>query len=180
MAITYRPAAANDVAGIVAAFLDCWRDSYAAVLPARLVARMTDERANDLWTRVLEEAAPGEVIVAESDEASGPVILGVTRYSVEAGEGMVHSLYVSPLAQGRGVGTRLLNAAADALAEAGVVTARLWVFRDNAPSLAFYRRNGWIPDGRTRVQDDLGEPEIRLGRNLAEGRAALNRPAEQP
>ena len=176
MPITYRPATSEDIDGVARVFLSCWRGSYAAVLPRRLVDMMTDEEATALWTRVLDEAGPGEVVVAvaepetESEAAGGarPVILGVTRFAVAGdGTGMVNSLYVSPLAQGQGVGSRLLTTAADALAAAGATTAHLWVFESNAPSIAFYRRQGWLPDGGARVQEAFGEPEIRLVRALA-------------
>ena len=105
--------------------------------------------------------------MAESLEASGSVVVGVTRVAAGAhGEGLIHSLYVAPHAHGEGVGSRLLTAASDALIAAGSVTAYLWVFLDNAPSVRFYRHRGWLPDGRTRVQEEFGEPEIRLATTL--------------
>ena len=161
-----RPATTGDLDGIVSTFLGCWRESYAGVLPQRLVDEMTDDRANSLWARALREAAAGEIIVAESDETLGDAILGVTRFAVgQLDEGTVHSLYVAPHAQGEGVGFQLLGAACAVLAEAGVATARLWVFRDNTPSLDFYRRNGWLPDGATRIEDEFGEPELGLSKS---------------
>ncbi|WP_104081472.1 GNAT family N-acetyltransferase [Cryobacterium sp. Y11] len=196
MSIAYRPATPGDIDGIVTVFLDCWRGSYRAVLPAHLIDAMTDAQAHALWTRVLAEAAPGEMLVAERDadamadtaaesdagvapgvsDASGatavlgaaaPQIIGVTRFVAGPdGHGAVHSLYVSPLAQGTGIGSHLLRAAGDALAEAGMTTAGLWVFRDNAPSLAFYQRQDWTPTGETRVQAEFGEPELGLARQL--------------
>lgn len=163
--MTLRPATKGDLDGIVGTFLGCWRESYARVLPPHLVDLMTDDRASTLWARALREAAPGEIIVAESDETPVAAILGVTRYAVgDSGEGMVHSLYVSPHAQGGGVGSRLLDAACSALAAAGVTTTRLWVFSENTPSLDFYRRSGWVPDGATRTEDEFGEPELRLSK----------------
>jgi ribosomal protein S18 acetylase RimI-like enzyme len=176
--VVYRPATKEDVSGIVTVFLDCWRGSYRAVLPERLIDAMTDQKAHDLWARVLGEATSGEILVADGEaeepdavDASGAPpsrILGVTRFAAgPAGHGAVHSLYVSRRAQGVGVGSRLLCAAGTALVEAGMVTAGLWVFRDNAPSLAFYQRQGWTPNGETRVQAEFGEPELSLTRVLA-------------
>ncbi len=169
---TTRAATAADRHAIVAVFLGCWLVTYAANLPASLVEAMTPARADALWRRVLDDAAAGEVIVAESATPTGRGIVGVTRWAVEADRpgalnGAVHSLYVSPAAQGRGVGATLLAAATGCLAASGVEIARLWVFRDNAPSIAFYRRSGWVPDGCTRVQDEFGEPEIRLAKAMA-------------
>jgi len=169
---TTRAATATDREGIVATFLGCWLVTYAATLPAPLVQAMTPVRAEALWRQILNEAAAGEVIVAESVTRTDGGIVGVTRWAVDADgpdapHGAVHSLYVSPAAQGRGIGAMLLAAATGCLAATGVEVARLWVFRDNAPSIAFYRRSGWVPDGCTRVQAEFGEPEIRLAKELA-------------
>lgn len=184
MTLRCRPATTGDIDGIVAAFLGCWLVSYAAVLPRSLVDAMTPRRAGALWTRALAEAADGEVIVAESTDRSGPGIIGVTRWGLvptggDVPDGVVHSLYVSPPAHGQGVGSALLEVATERLAAAGVASARLWVFRDNAPSVAFYRRSGWLPDGSTRVQPEFGEPEICLTKKLStprptEGTAELD------
>ncbi|RNE64127.1 GNAT family N-acetyltransferase [Cryobacterium tepidiphilum] len=175
MSVAIRPATDSDRDAIVRVFLACWRESYAAVLPAPLVDGMDEHRATTLWDRVLSESQPGEVLVAEDGAAAtGPAaageLLGVTRFAAPAdGEGIVHSLYVAPAAQGRGVGSRLLGAAARALADAGCTRATLWVFRANEPSIGFYRRQGWLPDGRERVQPEFGEPELRLARDLVPG-----------
>ena len=78
----------------------------------------------------------------------------------------MHSLYVAPLAQGSGLGARLLGHATSELAAAGCRRGLLWVFADNTPSVAFYARRGWTPDGAHRVEEAFGENEIRLSRSL--------------
>ena len=161
MSVELREADPDDLAGIVAVFLDCWRQSYRGVLPDSLVDQMTDEAAADLWSRGL--IAPGAtVVVAVRDD----VVLGVTRYALDGSTGFVHSLYVSPDARGLGLGRRLLDRAAADLAAAQATSASLWVFADNAPSIGFYGACGWLPDGVTRVQDEFGEPEIQLWKAL--------------
>lgn len=163
--IQLRPAGPSDLDGVVAVFQACWTTSYAAVLPAALVAVTTPDRSRALWSRVLADAAPGEVMVAVDDRT----IRGVTRWAVAdtASSGWVHSLYVDPAAQGRGIGRQLLDAAERAIVSAGATSARLWVFAANAPSRAFYASCGWSPDGTTRVEDDFGEAEIAMAKELA-------------
>ncbi|MEU8247787.1 GNAT family N-acetyltransferase [Nonomuraea sp. NPDC048916] len=150
-----RVATGDDLAGIVEVFLACWTGSYASVLPERLVSAMSPDRARELWTAAL---ASGRVVVADE----GGRVLGVTRF----GGDTVHSLYVHPHAQGGGLGMRLLGAAESALSADGVSRAFLWVFRDNLPSIGFYRRQGWTPDGTSRVTPEFGEPELRLTKEL--------------
>ena len=67
------------------------------------------------------------------------------------------------------MGGRLLDHAVAALAGTGATELRLFAFQANAPAIAFYRRHGWRPDGTTRIEDEFGEPEIRL-RRAATGR----------
>jgi ribosomal protein S18 acetylase RimI-like enzyme len=158
--VELRTAGPDDLPGIVAVFLDCWRQSYRGVLPDRLVDGMGDEEAEALWRRGLEAA--GAAVVAVRDGK----VLGVTRYVLEETTGVVHSLYVSPAARGLGLGRALLDHAAADLAARGAGTALLWVFADNAPSRGFYTACGWLPNGVTRVQEEFGEPEVQLRKVL--------------
>jgi GNAT superfamily N-acetyltransferase len=179
MASTLRPATFADLDGIVAVFLACWRNNYVRVMPERLVSSMTTERAKTLWEPALREDAPadgGPVVVVAAETSGGvpaaggghPTVCGVTRWSLQEGQGTIHSLYVDPALQGGGVGALLLQAAEDGIAAAGAATATLWVFGDNTPSLAFYRRRGWAPDGVVRTSTEFGEPEVRLAKVLKE------------
>lgn len=160
MSVMLRAASADDRDAIVAVFLACWRESYVGVLPAAAIEAMTDERAEALWSRVLA-SSEGTVLVAVHEG----VVHGVTRFAVDAaGDGAVHSLYVSPASRGLGLGTRLLDTAYDTLRAAGAASVALWVFAANAPSIAFYRGRGWLPDGAERTQEEFGAPELRLRR----------------
>ena len=153
MSVQLRRAGLEDRTGIVDVFLDCWRQSYRGVLPDRLTDSMTDEAATALWNRAL--TAPDRTVVV------------ATSYGVNGSTGLVQSLYVSPSAQGLGLGRRLLEKAAVDLTKAAATSATLWVFAANTPSVGFYAACGWLPDGVTRVQEEFGEPEIELHKALA-------------
>jgi ribosomal protein S18 acetylase RimI-like enzyme len=161
VSIELRPASVADLGQVVALFLSCWRGSYAQVLPEPLVAGMTDDRAEVLWSRVLTATDATTVVAVDAGR-----ILGVIRFDAAGPVGAVHSLYVSPDAQGLGLGTTLLDHAVVAFGARGLAAARLWVFAGNAPSIGFYTSRGWLPDGATRVEPEFGEPELRLRRDL--------------
>ncbi len=179
MPFTLRAAIPTDLEAITRVFLACWRESYRGVLPAETIAAMSEERARALWQRVLN-SADGELLVAvrsgEPVDVAGEIgvagcteIIGLSRFAITApGVGGVYSLYVSPTTQGLGIGSRLLGAACKRLAELGATEANLWVFANNRPSIAFYRANGWLPDGGERIQDEFGQPELRLSTTLGE------------
>ncbi|WIY82445.1 GNAT family N-acetyltransferase [Propionimicrobium sp. PCR01-08-3] len=159
--LTLRVASPDDLDRIVRVFLECWRQSYVGVLPSSVIDEMTDGRADALWQRVLA-SHEGEVVVAED----GRELLGLTRYARIGNKGAVHSLYVAPGVHGQGVGGRLLGHAETRLHAQGASVVRLWVFAANAGSLGFYRAHGWQPDGEQRVEDEFGEPELRLTKAL--------------
>ncbi|HEY4378666.1 MAG TPA: GNAT family N-acetyltransferase [Acidimicrobiales bacterium] len=69
--------------------------------------------------------------------------------------GEVYELYVDPSVQGRGVGRVLLAEATERLRAAGCTDLRLWTLAANTAAHAFYRQQGWEPDGTER-REDLG------------------------
>ena len=153
--------------------------NYAAVLGPLLASRMDEVRARALWEPLLGESRPGTggneaAIVAvrsahgpASHEVGFPTVGGITRFElVDESTAEVHSLYVSPRVQGGGLGRLLLSAACDSARGRGATQARLWVFRENLPSLGFYGAQGWVFDGIERVQPEFGEPELRLTKSL--------------
>jgi ribosomal protein S18 acetylase RimI-like enzyme len=165
MSIQLRDAGPADLDAVATLFLDCWRVSYAGVLPEPVIAVFDEHSARALWRRALETPPAGSVgIVAESTTRG---VLGIVRMGTDPDEpsaGHVFSLYVDPAAQGLGVGGRLLDEATRRLRVGGKTQATLWVFEANVQARAFYRHRGWQPDGGERVEPDFGEPELRLRR----------------
>ena len=91
---------------------------------------------------------------------SGPRIIGFTtagraRHAEIGGkrlaEGEVETLYVLDDWRERGVGRRLMRAAASHLVDIGCKSAFLWVLRDN-PSRWFYQRLGGRPVAEATIQ----------------------------
>src|ERR1700722_17195401 len=125
-----RVARRDDIDQLSAVFLDCWRISYAQVMPAPLVASMTLEKARALWAEAVRR--PGQTIVIATGNESPHAVLGFVGFRLqEDGAGYVSSLYVSPRLQGGGVGRLLLSGAERELRAAGARAARLWVFEQN-------------------------------------------------
>ncbi|CAN5505046.1 hypothetical protein BH24ACT5_BH24ACT5_02640 [soil metagenome] len=171
--LTCRSATVADLAAIVAVFLDCWRDSYRDVLPVDTITAMTSARAASLWSTALTDAPTSQVIVATASGHPARSVVGVGRWEPDhaapsSRPATVRSLYVSPTAQRAGIGTALLADLEGRVWNAGPTTARLWVFAANRRGIDFYERHGWCPDGVTRIQDEFGQPEIRLRKVLTD------------
>ncbi|HEX3963999.1 MAG TPA: GNAT family N-acetyltransferase [Trebonia sp.] len=162
-----RVAGPDDVDQLAAVFLDCWRISYAQVMPAPLVAGMTSQKARSMWTDALRR--PHQTILAATGDEPPHAVLGFVGFQLQGdGAGYVSSLYVSPNLQGGGVGRLLLSEAEKELRDCGARTARLWVFEENAPSRAFYVRQGWQPDGRRETLPEWGQPQLGMTKTLAD------------
>jgi len=161
-----RVAGPEDASQLASVFLDCWRISYAQVMPAALVEGMTAQQALVMWADALTR--PDQTIIAATEDEPPHAVLGFVGFRLDADAvGYVSSLYVSPNLQGGGVGRLLLGQAEQRLRDSGARTARLWVFEANAPSRAFYARQGWEPDGRRETLPEWGQPQIGLTKTLA-------------
>ena len=66
-------------------------------------------------------------------------------------------LFVVPEAQGRGVGTALLDLAKQRQPNG----LALWVFAMNTPAQRFYEKHGFVLAGGTDGDNEEGEPDLR-------------------
>jgi ribosomal protein S18 acetylase RimI-like enzyme len=80
----------------------------------------------------------------------GDEIVGFVMFSLERGDfeqddvrGIVRNLYVVPAHRGRGVGSRLLETAEAALADAGAARVSLEAMARNERARRFYERHGY-------------------------------------
>jgi GNAT superfamily N-acetyltransferase len=93
--------------------------------------------------------------------------------SPETGE--LTAIGVHPQARHQGHGSRLLNAAADTLRQAGAETLYTWVLAGDEGTRAFLDRSGLVPDGayRDRVVSPDGDTarEVRLVARLGDADA---------
>lgn len=72
--------------------------------------------------------------------------------------GWIDHLYVDPVFQGRGIGTKLLRVALN-----GEDEAELWVFKRNAKAVRFYEHFGFITVEQTDgARNEEKEPDLRM------------------
>jgi len=140
----------------VTAFLECWHHNYQPLFGDRLAQTFDRTSATAQWQEVL---AQNNTWVADVDELG---VIGVSRVVLRGPAAEIGSLYVSPRAQGRGVGKVLLEVAVDHCEQKGIAHPTLWVFTGNAPTIRFYQRLGWETTGKTRIEAMFEEPELEM------------------
>ena len=127
-----RRATPDDAAGIAAVLVRSWRRAYADIVDPQVLDELdVDERAQK-W----RESLDGNEVLAWVAEEGGRVV-GFTSLRGPK----LTTLYVDPVAQGAGVGTRLLAEAEAAGAQ------ELEIFDANGHGRHFYEARGWLDDG---------------------------------
>jgi GNAT superfamily N-acetyltransferase len=146
-----RRATLADAAAIAVIQARSWRHAYADIVAPEDMPE-PEQREHRFSDYI---AAGGEVYVFEQGEQ-------VAGFAVLDGDEL-RAIYVDPRAQGAGVGTRLLQAAEEALRAAGNAEAFLWTFEANGLARAFYERHGWqlVAGHQQRLA-----PEVRYRRAL--------------
>jgi ribosomal protein S18 acetylase RimI-like enzyme len=162
--IGVRRARAADAPAIGAVHVAAWQSAYPGILPGDYLARMSVARQVAHYEAAIRGGGDVHVATASGIDvppASMPRIVGFAtsgpaRCSDLMGrrlaDGEIETLYVLDDWRDRGLGRRLVRAAAGSLQEAGCRTLFLWVLRDN-PSRWFYERLGGRPvaDATIRV-----------------------------
>ncbi len=113
------------------------------------------------WQRKLPEllAGAGRVLIAESD--GEPVGFVAVFVPDDAGSVYVNNLHARPDRKGLGVGSALLDAAAQWARENGAHAMHLKVLETNTPAIGFYESRRWRRVGR--VEDSwAGETIVAL------------------
>jgi GNAT superfamily N-acetyltransferase len=151
-----------------------WREVYAAVVPAEVLAQFEPQAFASAWRRSLASPPAGiyRLLVAlAGDQVVGFASIGPSQdpdASPETGE--LTAIAVHPQARRAGHGSRLLNAAVDTLRGAGAELVAAWVLAGDESTRAFLAASGLSPDGayRDRVVSERGETarEVRLLANI--------------
>ena len=167
-----RPATSDDdsdlaevyVASRRVAWRGLLRDGYLDGLDVR-------EEGHALLTYLAPSGEGWRILVAEN---ARQVVGFVTfRREPSSAVGHVGALFVSPRLFRSGIGTALLQAAGEALRDAGCNEAILWTLEDDRNVKDFYERRGWQPDGGSQIIElDQPRTAVRLGKPLPEQRPA--------
>ncbi|GAB2916422.1 GNAT family N-acetyltransferase [Rhodococcus aerolatus] len=148
-----RPAHPGDAAAIAELHTTVWREAYRGLVPDAYLDAVTPQERCVRWTHRLVSGGRQAVLALRAGE-----VVGAVSWSDGAAGLELTSVYLLPPHRGRGVAERLVDRAI------GGRPAFLWVFEANHRARAFYRRVGFVLEGRRAVDAGTGVPEIRLER----------------
>jgi len=151
--IAIRRARPSDAPAIGAVHVAAWRSTYPGILPDEFLTRLSVTRQAAHYDTAIRGGVGVHVATASGLDVPGsgggapaaPRVIGfVTDDRARAAglaDGEIETLYVLDDFRERGLGRRLMRAAASHLISAGCRTCFVWVLRDN-PSRWFYERLG--------------------------------------
>ena len=165
-----RAARPNDAPAVGMVQATVFRQMYAGRVPDDVVALFEPEAFARSWRESLSAPPAGVhrlLVACAGEQVTGMAAIGPSQ-DRDAGSawGEVTLLAVHPDARRQGHGSRLLNAGADLLRDAGAEVVTCWLLADDEAGRAFLTSSGFGPDGafRDRVVSPAGETlrEVRL------------------
>ncbi|AUX41232.1 acetyltransferase [Sorangium cellulosum] len=168
-----RRAQPADAATIARVEVDSWRAAYLGLVPAAVLNALSAPAREASWRRILSHAAATGTrafLLCTGGAAIGFASAGPTRdEDDDPGDvGELYTLYLLPVAWGRGLGAALLDTAQADLARRRHRTMTIWVLEGNTRARRFYELSGFARDGARRAAP-VGPgslPEIRYRRAL--------------
>jgi ribosomal protein S18 acetylase RimI-like enzyme len=144
-----RVAEVADASAIAALHVGAWRETYAGLIPADVLAGLSVDRRTEMWGRILSDPEPfsaSAVFVAEREGA----IVGfgccglqrAERLNAQGYDGEISAIYLLRAFQGCGFGRALMCAMAQELQHRQLHGASLWVLRENQKACRFYDKLG--------------------------------------
>jgi ribosomal protein S18 acetylase RimI-like enzyme len=169
--VTVRRARLEDAYAIAAIHVCSWQQSYRGIVPQPYLDSLSVQAREAVWQRNLAQQG-SETLVAEQDgNVRGWISVGRSRdRDAEVSTGELWAIYIHPEHFRKGIGRLLWDEAEGHLLRAGFSAATLWVLRDNAQAIAFYRSIGFLVEpGRAQTVRLGGADlvEIRLRKELS-------------
>lgn len=160
--VSVRIAWADDAPAIARVQSRAWREAYADLLPAEVLAAMSEDEVAEVWHASLSKPrdARNRVLVAlERNRVTG---FAVTAPANDpdcdpVADGELLELVVATEDRGAGHGSRLLQASAETLAADRFSRAVTWVASTDDALREFLESAGWAADTAHRELDLRGD-----------------------
>lgn len=174
-----RPASLADARAIAEINAAAWRETYAGLMPAEMLASIDLDGWTRRWLARIGSAETGQAVFVALEDG---VPVGFARCNRQSNpklvplgfDGEIASIYLLRRVQRRGLGRGLMARLAEHLTFVGCASAAVWVLRDAPKARGFYEALGAAPVGVEGVWDVEGVvlPDLAYGwrdiRNLSE------------
>ncbi len=171
--IEIRKATSRDAKAIARVYVDTWRDTYAGIIPDRILLGVSHRRISATQSFEIGKRRNGHTVMVAEDSRAGVVGFGScgrARYANLPYDGEVYTLYVLTDYRGQDVGKRLLGGLFGALLERGSRSVLIWVLADNTSRFFYQAMGGTHVAVRTERLQGTSLPAMAYGwRDLKQG-----------
>lgn len=168
-----RSARPSDAAALARIHVDSWQAAYLGIIPGEQLNALRVGEKTAAYARSLAQENGGKsrtLVVLSEGEIRGFAGVGPTRDPDDSPHfiGEIYTLYLAPVAWGRGLGFELFKAAQDHLRDKLFSAATVWVLRDNTRARRFYEMAGFARDRGARLTSvgPIALPELRYRARL--------------
>jgi ribosomal protein S18 acetylase RimI-like enzyme len=141
--INYRRPQPDEAEALAALHVQCWREAYAAILPAELMATFTAEKRLPLWHKVIPGTTRFVLGAFDQSQPVGFVISGpCSEKYIEDQDGNLDTIYIASSHYRMGIGRELLGCAAKDWLQRGGRTMTVGVLAENLRARRFYESMG--------------------------------------
>ena len=167
-----RPLERDDIDDFCRVHTQVWREAYRDLMRPEALAELDPAAQAERRREHFDANGPRGTLVASAPDGSivAMAASGPSRDDEPPVPLELYAINVLAAHHGSGVADLLLDAAL------GDEPASLWVVEGNARAQAFYAARGFVADGATKRDADLGVDEVRLVR----GRPTVHRAFPEP
>lgn len=133
----------DEAAAVAACHIRCWREAYAGLVPAHVLALANLAERTEKWQTHLADPALHVTAAFAKEECLGFILSGPPRdASLPQDAGQIAALYVREGAQRHGLGRRFMAAAAQHWQAQGGKALVVGVLAENRKARSFYEAMG--------------------------------------
>ena len=144
---------------------ESWKAAFVGIVPADLLEKCTEiTRAESMYSRLLNESEGNGYILEVDSQAHCIAYWDASREGDMPGYAEIICIHSLQDKWHQGYGSQMMKQILSDIKASGFDKVMLWVFEENIRAIDFYKKHGFISNGRS--QKALGAVEVMYERNL--------------
>lgn len=162
-----RNAKESDSSRIAEIHIFGWRNAYRDIIDEKyLYNKMSVFNRVNQFIDSKEFEDPNLFVFEEDEIIKGFMKIGECRNDDKKDSFELWGLYIEPLMQRKGIGTKLTDYCERIALEHGYSENVLWVLKENHSARKFYETQGYVPDGKEEYMENIKTVELRYVKQL--------------
>jgi len=165
-----RKAAIDDCSRIAEIHVFGWRCAYKDFIPLDyLYNKLTVKKREEKHIEYLSvhERTDETYVYEEDNIIKGFMTIGNCRDDdKDKNTFELQGIYIDPLFQRQHIGSEFVDYCVNEAINQNKKEIVLWVFEKNKDSIVFYKKMGFLPDGKNKMYEAFNEKAIRFNRKL--------------